>query len=94
MSFVKTYDDFEERFKPIARADSSLLWDWQEIPKPIDSKKWWTVLDCDGRLYLSAGLHYVNRLGYVQCEVEWTAADLTQEYFYDEGETEEGEAVA
>ena len=25
----------------------------------------WTCLDCDGKLYLSAGFHYVNRLYYI-----------------------------
>lgn len=25
----------------------------------------WTCLDCDGKLYLAAGFHYVNRLYYV-----------------------------
>jgi hypothetical protein len=25
----------------------------------------WTILDCDGKLYLNAGYHYVNRLGYI-----------------------------
>ena len=24
----------------------------------------WTLLDCDGRLYVSAGYHVVNRIGY------------------------------
>ncbi len=74
---------FERRFRPIEREDGSLIFHNDEIPRPITGRHWWTVLDCDGRLYLSAGFHFVNRIGYVRCEVPWTDADQLRDYRYD-----------
>jgi len=45
-----------------------------------DPKAVWTVLDVEGKLYLAAGRHYVNRFGYFICEVEWKNYDLTVRY--------------
>ena len=28
-------------------------------------KKIWTILDCEGKLYITSGYHYVNRYGYL-----------------------------
>lgn len=43
-------------------------------------KRVWTVLDGGGRwCVLSAGFHYVNRLGYVITEQEWE--DIEEEYW-------------
>jgi hypothetical protein len=35
-----------------------------------DSKHVWTLLDCDGKIRIAEGRHYVNRLGYFITEVE------------------------
>lgn len=74
---------FERRFRPIDGPDGSLMWDWADRPKPLDVHGVWTVTDCDGRLRLSAGLHYVNRIGYVRTELPWTAADALHDWRYD-----------
>jgi len=74
---------FERRFRPVTREDGSLIFAHDEIPRPIAGRHWWTVLDCDGRLYLSAGFHVVNRIGYVRCEAPWTDADQFRDYRYD-----------
>lgn len=29
----------------------------------------WTLVDCDGKLYISDGWHFVNRMGYFVCKV-------------------------
>ncbi len=80
-----SWNIFERRFRPIQREDGSLLWDRSEIPtrETINWREWWTVVDCDGRLYLAAGYHFVNRLAYVRCEVPWTDADERRDYRYD-----------
>jgi len=31
----------------------------------------WTLVDCGGPLYISPGLHRVNRLGYFMTDVPW-----------------------
>ena len=74
---------FERRFRPITRDDDSLLWDYRELPQPVDARRLWTVVDCNGKLYLAAGFHYVNRIGYVRCELPWSHADALRDYRYD-----------
>ena len=87
MSAIRTragsWNSFERRFKPAVRDDGSLIWRHEEIPRPIVGCHWWTVVDCDGKLYLSAGFHFVNRIGYVRCEIAWTDADHQRDYRYD-----------
>ena len=80
-----SWNSFERRFRPIIRDDGSLLWGRSEMPptRLIDWREWWTVIDSDGRLYLAAGYHFVNRLGYLRCEVPWTDADQFRDYRYD-----------
>ena len=34
-----------------------------------NSKHVWTLVDCDGKLWICEGLHYVNRMGYFVTEV-------------------------
>lgn len=34
-------------------------------------KNIWTILDCEGDLIISAGCHFVNRMGYIVTEKEW-----------------------
>lgn len=53
--------------------------DW-EIIKNTNPKKIWTLIDCDGELYLSHGIHYVNRLNYFICKNEWD--DNERDYKY------------
>ena len=36
---------------------------------PAVNGRVWTMLDCDGRTYYTSGFHYVNRIGYLVCEV-------------------------
>ena len=74
---------FERRFRPITQFDGSLIWDYAELPQPVDVHRLWTVVDCDGRLYASAGFHYVNRLGYIRTEVPWGQTDHLRDYRYD-----------
>ena len=70
---ARRWKTFEAQFAPLKRADGSHLWEPWEVPKPADARFWWTVLDpmTSGQLYLAAGFHFVNRLGYVQCAVPW-----------------------
>jgi len=34
-------------------------------------KKVWTIIEADGVMYYSTGFHFVNRIGYLICEVEF-----------------------
>ena len=75
---------FERRFEPMPAPNHHLLWEANEIPADGDPHRWWTVLDYDGRLYLSPGFRFVNRFAYVRCARPWTEDDERQpDYLYD-----------
>lgn len=40
----------------------------------------WTVIDCDGKLYISAGYHRVNRMNYMITQIPWQ--DGQRDYRY------------
>jgi hypothetical protein len=52
----ETYGDELEYVRKIA----------QEAPKKL-----WTIVEADGVMSYVAGFHYVNRIGYLICEVEF-----------------------
>ena len=75
---------FERRFAPLPAPDHDLLWEIGQVPPGADDRYWWTVLDCDGRLYLSPGFRFVNRFAFVRCARAWTEDDQRQpDYRYD-----------
>ncbi len=82
---ARSWGVFEQRFRPIIRADNTPLWELSEARPPDTNnfRHWWTVIDCAGGLYLAAGFRFVNRLCYVRCEVPWTDADARIGYRYD-----------
>jgi hypothetical protein len=47
-----------------------------EFVKKQNPKTIWTVLDCDGKIILQAGYHFVNRLNYLITEKKWTDEEL------------------
>lgn len=75
---------FERRFRPLDGPDGAQYWPREKLPVDVDCHLVWTILDCDGKLYVSPGFHFVNRIDYVLCEVPWTDEDLQQpDYRYD-----------
>ena len=75
---------FERRFRPIDGPDGALYWRFEQLPKDVDPHRVWTIVDCEGHLYVSPGYHLVNRVDYVLCEVPWTDEDTRQpDYRYD-----------
>jgi hypothetical protein len=69
-----SFDVFERRYEPMTAVEAG--YDGSEgdfnVPHGIASKypanRVWTVLDCDGKWYLSAGFHVVNRIAYIVCK--------------------------
>jgi len=89
----KTDDDFYEKFNPIknmvddnASFDGCMFETYGEelmFVQEVNSgcpKKVWTILDCDGNLYIGAGYHHINRMGYLITEEEWTDKELEGDY--------------
>jgi len=82
-----TFDEWEEKFKPqknpfvaCAPMNDCMLETYGEelafVSESPDNVVW-TLRegDEDDELYISAGAHFVNRLGYIITEVPWTAVD-------------------
>lgn len=75
---------FERRFAPQLSPSSNPYWTREEVPKGIDPHRVWTIVDCDGTLYVTPGFRIVNRIDYVVCERPWTDDDESQpDYVYD-----------
>lgn len=53
----------------------------QEVEPDVLSHVW-TVLDCEGRLYVSPGFHWVNRQMHIMTVKPWTADDEQKEWIY------------
>lgn len=70
---ARHWSTFERLFEPFVREDGSLLWHAGEMSFPVDDPRhWWTVVEGDtGGLYIVAGFHVVNRLGFVRCLHRW-----------------------
>ena len=72
---MKRYETFEKKYAPTMDGESVKLFETsgRDMEKicTYDNKRVWTLLDCDGRLILCAGIHFVNRLYYVTTERPW-----------------------
>ena len=53
-------------------------WPPSEPDKEDDPHRVWTIVDCEGQLYVSPGYRFVNRIDYALCEVPWTGEDTRQ----------------
>ena len=68
-------DDWITQFDPVMNADGSLFEisqsaeNFQEL---VEAQRIWTMLDCDGSLYLSPGVHWDNRMSYHVTNKPWT----------------------
>jgi hypothetical protein len=81
---ARHWQTFERLFQPLPLGDGSLIRDPAMLPQDADPRYWWTVLDpMTGTLYLTAGFHRVNRLGYICCANPWGGdAHEHPEYIY------------
>jgi len=78
------WSTYERRFQPIDSPDQTVWWRREQLPKDVDPRLVWTILDCDGRLYVRPGFHFVNRVDYVLCDIPWSDEDCHQPgYRYD-----------
>ena len=67
---------FKRRYKPIDTPGGGFMRD--TVPDDTDYRYVWTVVDCDGRLMLCPGYHFVNRMGYVLCEIPFSDLEESQ----------------
>lgn len=61
---AEPYDRMDQRFKVIENSAGTILQSWDAV-RDVDPAQVWTVVDCDGRLYVTPGVHFVNRVDYL-----------------------------
>lgn len=82
-------DDFSifcEKFQPIMKKDNEVMrlyhWEGEDLKElqAVAPEYVWTMVDCDGKLYLTPGWRRVNRTDYVICKNPWN--EKTRDYKY------------
>lgn len=66
-------DEFIDRYEPETDEDGNIYVqrepydpnDWAFCQKAAQENRCWTMLDVDGHLFLSEGIHIINRLYYI-----------------------------
>lgn len=68
-----SWSTFDRRYEPIDTTEGSVLRDWDDpLVQAADERNVWTVLDCDGRLYVSPGFATVNYMGRIVTRHQWS----------------------
>jgi len=80
----KKYVAFEKIYEPVVRPDGSILFetygeDLQRVMQ-TDHDRIWTLVDCDGDLFITAGYHLVNRMNYIITNHAWRDSRLCYSY--------------
>jgi hypothetical protein len=87
-----SWDDFVKTYKPqLNHLDSNASmgegWMYETFGEEIkyvhsilesEPNRIWTVLDTDEDLTIASGYHYVNRMGYVICEVPFNEGEMIE----------------
>lgn len=82
-------DDFTtfcEKFQPDMSLDGEELtkyhWEGPDLVylKEQNIHNIWTILDCDGKMYICPGWHYVNRMDYLVTKHPWKEGQ--RDYLY------------
>lgn len=78
------YTVFTEKFCPVEQSPDNFLFETYgedyEIVKNTDPNYIWTVMDCDGKLYIVPGWHWVNRMNYFITKNPWSEGQ--RDYLY------------
>jgi hypothetical protein len=70
------YFVFERRYKPISAPDGSIIRDHGTIGSDVDPRYVWTVVDCEGKLYIVPGFATVNYVGRVLCDRPYSETEF------------------
>ena len=79
------FEVFESRYQPIEVSDGCILREWDDpLIRQVDQRYVWTVVDCNGALYLSPGFSTVNYMGRVVTRRGWSDVEFSNPgYRYD-----------
>ena len=84
----RLYDEWQDKYKPVRHPDNSdtimfeTYGDEVAFVGAVKSTHIWTILDCDGQLWLCPGVHRVNRLNYVVCMIPYDENKLPEDVRY------------
>ena len=95
-----TADEFEETFKPFYNDEQYMFDTYDDMTTYLKANKKsdlvnsenmyqhvWTAVDGDsGNTILINGFHFVNKIGYVFCQVPWGTGELSDKEIYIEAE--------
>ena len=79
-------DDFDDHYDPQMSPSGDLTWLDSEITG-VPIERVWTLVEAEGNIYAVAGIHFVNRLGYVVTAEPWPGDDAEAEWDVRERET-------
>lgn len=63
-----------ELYVPLDNGDTDCC-QYDRVPSGVPDNRVWSVVDCDGKLYVVAGYHVVNWLYYVVTMKPWRKGD-------------------
>ena len=81
--FVRKYKPVKNHLDTYASGDGFMFETFgeeEEFIKAQPEEKIWTLVDADGKEYIEAGWHFVNRLGYFVTEKSFTSPDESYKY--------------
>ncbi len=74
-----TLKAFEKKFEPLRDGQGITLFD-HIVARLHPDDRVWTMLDCDGKVYLAPGWHHINRTGdYVITKNPWKREDYSRD---------------
>lgn len=87
MARKSDWDVFLKKYQPIERYENEYLFetygDDLKIVKNTNNNLVWTIIDgLKGKLYLTAGYHIVNRIGYLITKKPFKKEEETRDYLY------------
>jgi hypothetical protein len=78
------FDVWFDKYQPIESAPETILFEtYGEELKKVREQPYlniWTLLDSNGKLYISPGYHIINRLNYFICKISRTKDE--RDYLY------------
>jgi hypothetical protein len=79
--FETEYDKWVEKYQPVMDEDGAgfiPVEDFERVKQLHAERKLWTRIDGEGALYLSNGIHLVNRLDYIETHVPYEEGEVIE----------------
>lgn len=77
-----TYSVFARRYDPIENDNGEIQVAHQDLPKDINERQVWTMVECDGNIYIVPGYHIVNYMARVITRRGWSDQEHAMGFGY------------